>query len=158
MYRLDKVNDIMRTVSEIDKDHNGYVTCTELDDILKLFYPHQLEDRDLTPIIQKFSSVQNKILIDYKKFRDWIKLEIKKKKAIKLLKAEKLRSNKIDRDQDNFDRMSIENEDMVSRLDGDEVDSKNEARYAYSETRRLARKNLKKLGAISDYKNEDEQS
>lgn len=68
----------MRTINEIDKEHNGYVTVTELDDILKLNYGDILECRDLIPIIKKFSSIQNRILIDYKGFRDWVKLEIKK--------------------------------------------------------------------------------
>jgi Ca2+-binding EF-hand superfamily protein len=28
--------DVMRTIRTIDKDHNGYITTTELDDIIKL--------------------------------------------------------------------------------------------------------------------------
>lgn len=47
----------MKTVNEIDKDHNGYVTATELDDILKLYYPETLSNRELVPIIKKFSSI-----------------------------------------------------------------------------------------------------
>ena len=47
----------MRTINEIDKDHNGYVTATELDDILKLYYPDTLNDRELVPLIKKFSSI-----------------------------------------------------------------------------------------------------
>jgi len=31
--------DMMRRIKEIDKEHNGYVTSTELDDIIKLSYP-----------------------------------------------------------------------------------------------------------------------
>jgi len=53
----DKLQDIMRTINEIDKDHNGYVTATELDDILKLYYPDTLNDRELVPLIKKFSSI-----------------------------------------------------------------------------------------------------
>lgn len=53
----DKLKDIMKTVNEIDKDHNGYVTATELDDILKLYYPETLSNRELVPIIKKFSSI-----------------------------------------------------------------------------------------------------
>jgi len=63
----------MLTIKEIDKDHNGYVTRPELDDIMKLHYHEELSDRNLNPIINKFSSLSNKILIDYKGFRDWIK-------------------------------------------------------------------------------------
>ena len=29
----------MTIIKSIDKDHNGYVTSTELDDILKILYP-----------------------------------------------------------------------------------------------------------------------
>ena len=68
---------VMSTINEIDKDHNGYVTKTEIEDILKLKYPEFFESRDLIPIIKKFSSIQNKILIDYKGFRDWVRLEFK---------------------------------------------------------------------------------
>lgn len=34
--------DMMRRIKEIDKEHNGYVTSTELDDIIKLSYPSKL--------------------------------------------------------------------------------------------------------------------
>ena len=30
---------VMRIIRNIDKDNNGYVTITELDDILKICYP-----------------------------------------------------------------------------------------------------------------------
>ncbi len=36
--RDNKLVDIMRAIKDIDKEHNGYVTSTELDDILKLTY------------------------------------------------------------------------------------------------------------------------
>jgi Ca2+-binding EF-hand superfamily protein len=47
----------MRTIGSIDKDHNGYVTASEMDDILKLFYNEEFESRDLLPLIKKFSSI-----------------------------------------------------------------------------------------------------
>ena len=72
---------VMLTINEIDKDHNGYVTKTEMEDILKLKYPEHFEMRDLIPIIKKFSNIQNKILIDYKGFRDWVRLDIKNGKS-----------------------------------------------------------------------------
>lgn len=72
---------VMGTINEIDKDHNGYVTKTEIEDILKIKYPEHFETRDLIPIIKKFSSIQNKILIDYKGFRDWVRLEMKTERA-----------------------------------------------------------------------------
>ena len=82
-----KLNDIMKTVSSIDKDRNGYVTATELDDILKLFYPDEFETRNIIPIIKKFSSIQNRILVAYKDFREWVSIEV-----AKLTKAEESRS------------------------------------------------------------------
>jgi len=33
-----KMKEVMLTIKTIDKDHNGYVTRNELDDILKLTY------------------------------------------------------------------------------------------------------------------------
>jgi len=56
-YNENKLMDIMRTIGEIDKDRNGYVTATELDDILKLYYPEQLEPRNIMHLIKKFSSI-----------------------------------------------------------------------------------------------------
>lgn len=60
----------MRSIKQIDKDGNGYVTNTELDDILKLTFPEELTTKRLKPIFKDFASIQNRILIDYKKFRD----------------------------------------------------------------------------------------
>ena len=79
IHKDNKLEHIMLLVRQIDQFHNGYVTKTELDDIIKLTYPDQLGDRDLSGIIKKFSSIQNKILIDYKGFRDWIKQDLKKR-------------------------------------------------------------------------------
>ena len=52
-----KIVNIWRIIKEIDKDHNGYVTSTELDDIIKMHYPKELEDRDLKEVIKKYSSL-----------------------------------------------------------------------------------------------------
>ena len=46
------------------------MTSTELDDILKLNFPEALQNKRLKPIFREFESLQNKILIDYKKFRN----------------------------------------------------------------------------------------
>ena len=45
---------------------------------MKMLYPNDLSKRDLIPIIKMFSSIQNKILIDYKSFMNWIKKGIKR--------------------------------------------------------------------------------
>lgn len=66
----------MWIIGTIDKDHNGYVTKNELDDILKLHYKEQLGECNLYPIINRFCSISNKILIDYNRFRQWMQKEI----------------------------------------------------------------------------------
>ncbi|CDW71437.1 ef-hand calcium-binding domain-containing protein 6 [Stylonychia lemnae] len=72
IYRNNKLVDIMRAIKDIDKEHNGYVTSTELDDILKISYKKELGDKNLKSMFKPFASIQNKILIDYKRFRDHI--------------------------------------------------------------------------------------
>lgn len=62
----------MTTIHEIDKEHNGYVTRNELEDILKMYMKETLNQYNISPILMKFSSIQNKILIDYNKFHKWI--------------------------------------------------------------------------------------
>ena len=42
-----KLVDIMRSIKDIDKEHNGYVTSTELDDILKINYKKELQNKNL---------------------------------------------------------------------------------------------------------------
>ena len=66
-----------RYCREINPDKNGVVTVPELDDILKIIYPEQLENRDLTNIYEPFCNQSNKILIDYKAFRDMINSKLK---------------------------------------------------------------------------------
>jgi Ca2+-binding EF-hand superfamily protein len=72
VWRDNKIKQVMLMIKQIDRDHNGYVTASELDDIVKIVYAESLKTKDLIPIMSKFCSIQNRILIDYKKFRDWI--------------------------------------------------------------------------------------
>ena len=72
-----KLKEVMYTINEIDRQHNGYVTRNEMDDILKMCLKEQLSLRNLMPIINKFCSIQNKILIDYNLFKKWIDKEFK---------------------------------------------------------------------------------
>ena len=67
-----KLGDIMLVIKQIDKDHNGYITRNEMDDILKMTYREEFTDKNLFGIINKFGSLQNKILIDYRNFREWL--------------------------------------------------------------------------------------
>ena len=66
-----KVQELFFTIQGIDRDHNGYVTQTELDDILKMIIP-SLRDKNLKPIYLPFVSSANKVLVDYKRFKAFL--------------------------------------------------------------------------------------
>jgi len=70
-----KLQEISLMIHQIDKDRNGYVTRNELDDILKESFSELLEF-NLFPYINRFCSISNKILIDYKQFKEWIRMSI----------------------------------------------------------------------------------
>lgn len=38
LVKNNRLKDVFHTIGQIDKDHNGYVTRNEMDDILKLYY------------------------------------------------------------------------------------------------------------------------
>jgi len=67
----------MRMCREINPDMNGVVTVVEIDDILRILYPNELEGKDLSELYEPFCSSQNKILIDYKGFRDMMRTKMK---------------------------------------------------------------------------------
>lgn len=72
IYRDNKLQYIMKNIKEIDRDNNGYVTNQELDDIFKMHYERELKKKDIKTLFKPFASLQNRILIDYKKLRDHI--------------------------------------------------------------------------------------
>jgi len=74
---------IMKNIKEIDKDNNGYVTNQELDDIFKMHYEKELGTKDLKKLFKPFASIQNRILIDYKKLRDHILKRLESKEELK---------------------------------------------------------------------------
>lgn len=82
-----KMLDIMRRINEIDREHNGYVTSTELDDIVRLAYGKELTGKSLKQLFRPYSSIQNKILIDYKRFRDDLLKGVERNKAEENLKV-----------------------------------------------------------------------
>ena len=55
--RNERLASIMRSIKQIDRDGNGYVTSTELDDILKLTFPEELTSKRLKPIFKDFASI-----------------------------------------------------------------------------------------------------
>lgn len=84
LVRDNRLAAIMRVIRDIDQDNNGYVTNQELDDIFKLHYEKELGQREIKQVFKKFASIQNRILIDYKKVRDYFT-----KKVQELTEAEK---------------------------------------------------------------------
>ena len=38
LMKVNRLKEVFHTIGQIDKDHNGYVTRNEMDDILKLYY------------------------------------------------------------------------------------------------------------------------
>lgn len=72
-----KMTEFLRLCREINPDKNGVITVVELDDILRILYEDDLEGRDLTELYEPFCSIQNKILVDYRGFRDNLNRKIK---------------------------------------------------------------------------------
>ena len=68
---------IVRDTKKIDKDNNGYVLSNELTKIFKSHYQRDLEGKSLNRLFRQFSSIQNKQLIDYKKFNLWLLQKLK---------------------------------------------------------------------------------
>ena len=52
---------------ELDPTKNGYVTNQELEDVFKIIFPSRLKQTNLKKVFKKFASIQNKLLIDYKR-------------------------------------------------------------------------------------------
>lgn len=43
-----------------------------------MYYKEELLDKDLKSIMKKYASIQNRVLVDYKQFRDEIVAQLKK--------------------------------------------------------------------------------
>lgn len=56
---------LVRTIKQIDKDRNGYVTNQELEDIIVLCHP-VLKDTSLLNLFKPFVDPINNMLVDYK--------------------------------------------------------------------------------------------
>ena len=66
------MNELNRLCREINPGKYDVVTIVELDDILRLLFEEQLEGKDLSQLYEPYCSVANKILIDYKAFKESI--------------------------------------------------------------------------------------
>lgn len=63
-----KLDKVWLAVRQIDQQRNGFVTNTELDDILKDVYP-ELKYYELQFLFKPFESNLNRVLIEHKKFK-----------------------------------------------------------------------------------------
>lgn len=55
-------------MKDLDPSRNGYVTNQELEDTIKAIYPLKLRNINLKQLFTEYASIQNKLLIDYKRF------------------------------------------------------------------------------------------
>ena len=74
--------ELLAIIKSIDKDHNGYVTRTEMDDILKVLYKDKLSNTNLKHLMRPFCSSANKVLLDYKAFTDYLIRGIENKLSV----------------------------------------------------------------------------
>jgi len=61
-----KLEEFTRMIRSIDADHNGFITWTEAEDMLKMLYPEQLRNKSLKQMLRPFCSPANRVLLDYK--------------------------------------------------------------------------------------------
>ena len=71
----DSLTKLTRTIKEIDKDRNGYITNQELEDIVGLCHP-SLKETNLVNLFKPFADPINNILVDYKKLLKQLKIDI----------------------------------------------------------------------------------
>ena len=64
---------------ELDPGRNGYVTNQELEDIFRSVYPEKLKNVSLKRIFESFASIQNKLLIDYKRLLQALQIGLNKR-------------------------------------------------------------------------------
>lgn len=69
--------ELMREIKKCDLDSNGYLTLDELNIVFWQVYP-KLEGRSMFKIFRPFGSIQNKSLINYKKWIAYIKAKLEK--------------------------------------------------------------------------------
>ena len=61
---------IWKSVKNIDKDSNGFVTTDELDEIFHEWFPFELEGKSLRMFMKKYQSINNKTLLHYKRIKE----------------------------------------------------------------------------------------
>lgn len=96
--RDNKLSGLKGIIKNIDKEHNGYVTTTELEDILKILYPNDLEGYSFKKLFKNYCSSANKVLLDYKHFMASLKDSFNSDKKILLQKqSENVKQKKLEK-------------------------------------------------------------
>lgn len=72
-----KLDEFTRMIRSIDADHNGYITWHEAEDMLKMLYPEQLQNKSLKQMLRPFCSPANRVLLDYKQLKSFLKNGLK---------------------------------------------------------------------------------
>ena len=88
-------------MKDLDPSRNGYVTNQELEDTIKSIFPQKLKNVNLKCLFSEFASIQNKLLIDYKKFLKALQIAHKYRNISQINKSrkkEKTRSHSFTRD------------------------------------------------------------
>lgn len=65
------MKELWKEVKKYDIDSNGFLTISELNSLFFQTYP-ELEGKSLFKIFRPFSSIQNKSIVDYKKFKEYL--------------------------------------------------------------------------------------
>jgi Ca2+-binding EF-hand superfamily protein len=72
-----KLEEFTRMIRSIDADHNGFITWHEAEDMLKMLYPEQLQNKSMKKMFRPFCSAANRVLLDYKQLKGFIKNGLK---------------------------------------------------------------------------------
>jgi hypothetical protein len=68
---------IWKSIKKIDKDSNGYVTIEELDEIIREWFPLEMESKTMNRWLRgEYGSVANKHLINYKQLKNDINAKL----------------------------------------------------------------------------------
>lgn len=69
-------------LKELDPERNGYVTNQELEDVFRSVYPEKLKNVNLKRIFASYASIQNKLLIDYKRVLKALQIDLNKRNNV----------------------------------------------------------------------------
>ena len=65
---------VWRSVKEFDIDKNGFLQCGELESCFKEHFPAEMEGKSLVFMLRKYSTEQDKNLINYRKLKSQLYL------------------------------------------------------------------------------------